>query len=97
MNFNEILIKKLTGQKLTNEEQAILLANADKISAVANEVTTAKSAEQKAKEAKEAFDAFFTELCKQSFEDMDAFKTYVKDHAPKARKGGNGGTTEVTV
>ena len=90
MDFNAILVKKLTGQELTNDEQAILLANADKLTAVATEVATAKSAEQKAAEQKAAFNAFFNELCKQTFDGWSDFNSYVSDRAPKSR-------TEVTV
>jgi hypothetical protein len=97
MNFNEILVKKLTGQELTSEERAILIANASKLMDVADEVTAAKSAEQKAKEAKEAFNLFFTELKNQTFDSMPEFMAYVKNHAPKTRKGDKGCPTEVTV
>ena len=96
-NFNEILVKKLTGQVLTSDEQAILLANADKLANIAKEVTSAKTAEQKAAEQKAAFDAFFAELKNQTFDGLSAFNSYVKEHAPKTRKDKGTGTTEVTV
>ena len=92
MDFNNILIKKLTGQELTSDERAVLMANADKLANIAKEVTTAKTAEQKAAEQKAAFDAFFAELCKQTFDDMSGFRAYVKEHAP-----GSGSTTTKTT
>ena len=98
MDFNEILVKKLTGQVLTSDERAILIANADQLANIAKEVTSAKTAEQKAAEQKAAFDAFFAELKNQTFDGLSAFNSYVKEHAPKTRKSGTGnGTTEVTV
>ena len=94
MDFNEILVKKLTGQVLTSDEQAILMANASKLMAVADEA--AKLADETANKAK--FDAFFTELKTMSFSGFDAFFAHVNGFKPtKGRKGTGSGTTEVTV
>jgi len=94
MNFNEILVKKLTGQVLTSDESAFLIANIAKVQDVANEAT--KLADETANKAK--FDEFFANLKTMSFSGFDEFFAHVNGFKPtKGRKGTGNGTTEVTV
>lgn len=83
MNFNEILIRKLSGEMLTAEETQFFAANAAKIKAMAdaaNEIAAAAA-------EKAAFTVFFEQLKKEQFESFDDFFEYVKPHVPKKVRG----------
>ncbi len=83
MNFNEILVRKLSGQQLTAEETRFFAANAAKI----REMADAANEMAKAAAEKAAFTVFFEQLKKEQFESFDDFLRYVKPHVPKKVRG----------
>jgi len=83
MNFNEILVRKLSGEMLTAEENRFFAANAEKIKEMAdaaNEMAAAAAEKQK-------FTIFFEQLKEKQFENFNDFLKYVKLHVPKKVRG----------
>ena len=83
MNFNEIIVRKLSGEMLTAEESQFFAANAAKIKEMAdaaNEMAAAAAEKQK-------FTVFFEQLKEEQFESFDDFFEYVKPHVPRKVRG----------
>ena len=76
MNFNEIIVRKLSGEILTAEENRFFAANAAKIKAMADAANEIAAAEAE----KAAFTIFFEQLKNEQFESFNDFFEYVKPH-----------------
>ncbi len=83
MNFNEIIVRKLSGEILTAEENRFFAANAAKIKAMADAANEMAAAEAE----KAAFTVFFEQLKNEQFESFNDFFEYVKPHVPKKVRG----------
>lgn len=88
IDINVVLIKRLTGQTLTRDEEQVFLANVSKLAEIAE--SASKLAEETDKKAK--FDEFFGKLKTMSFESFEDFFAHVDTHRPaRARKSGGAG------